>query len=168
MLVLVRRARATTGVRCHDHPMLRALLVLLCHERLAVSLAACPELVQQYCHTPTLMGTCTMAGPTWVGLRSCAGGKPGCPDAEKEWRCYAPTSLNANHTAYESGNGYCSRNAQILELLKTCKLPQPPPPPAPRVQSNATEVFVPGEGGAYRHHLRRHPSELLCNQCASE
>jgi hypothetical protein len=94
----------------------------------------CLDLAQKYCHDPAL--SCPFADATWVALQS----GPGAA----QWRCYSPSALNANHTAYRAGKDFCTRNTQILDILKTCKLPPPPPP---RIQSNATEVFVPGEGG---------------------
>ena len=112
------------------------------------SSSPCPELAQEYCHNPAL--SCVFAEPSWVALRSCAGSHPDCAEPLREWRCYSLKSLNANHTAYKQGTAYCTRNSEILAILKTCKLPPPAPPPAPpapRVFSNATEVFTPGEGG---------------------
>jgi hypothetical protein len=94
----------------------------------------CPELPQQYCRNPRL--SCVFAQPNWLALKS----GPGAP----QWRCYSPSVLNANHTAYRSGKDFCSRGAQIAEILRTCRLPPAPPAPA---YANATEVFVPGEGG---------------------
>jgi len=142
----------------------RAMLLLVTLES-AQAAAPCPQLAQTYCHTPAING-CAASGQTWTALQSGAKGAP----VAKVWRCYSPASLNADKTAYKSGTGYCTRPQQIAEILKTCKLPKPPPPrvqvraqaaPAaspsaaaavpraepPTVQSNATEVFVPGELG---------------------
>ena len=89
------------------------------------------KLAQQFCRTPAL--SCDCAGcalPDWIPLKS----GPGTP----QWRCYSPTALNANHTAYKSGPDYCSENDKILQILKTCTLPPAPPPPV------GTAVFQPG------------------------
>lgn len=96
--------------------------------------APCLGVALRYCRDPAL--SCPFAGPTWVALHSGPG--------TARWRCYSPTTLTANHSAYKSGTDFCTRDAQILQILRTCKLPPRPPPP---VYSNATEVFVPGEGG---------------------
>eukprot|EP01048_Picozoa_sp_COSAG05_P009425 COSAG05_NODE_774_length_7437_cov_53.159853_3_plen_751_part_00 len=100
----------------------------------AVHTAGCSKeqgqkLAQEFCRTPVLNPP-GCADADWLALRSGPG--------SLEWRCYSPTVLNANHTAYEAGNDYCTENKQILQILQTCKLPPPPPPPV------GDAVFTPG------------------------
>eukprot|EP01062_Namystynia_karyoxenos_P053889 TRINITY_DN438_c0_g1_i2.p1 TRINITY_DN438_c0_g1~~TRINITY_DN438_c0_g1_i2.p1 ORF type:complete len:465 (+),score=152.89 TRINITY_DN438_c0_g1_i2:122-1516(+) len=61
--------------------------------------------------------------------------------AARQWRCYDPSTLNADHTAYVSGKNYCSRDAELKACLAACQAgkpctnttpaPQPPSRPAP-------------------------------------
>jgi sialidase-1 len=37
-----------------------------------------------------------------------------------QWRCYASETLNPSHTKYENGTAYCTRDAQLLEVLNNC------------------------------------------------
>ena len=78
-------------------------------------------LAQQFCRNPALSCSCSgCALPDWLALNS----GPGTPT----WRCYSPTALNANHTQYKQGPDFCSEDAKILAILKTCALPPSPPP----------------------------------------
>jgi hypothetical protein len=82
------------------------------------------KLAREFCRNPTLSCSCPgCALSDWLALQS----GPGAP----QWRCYSPTALNANRTAWQAGPDYCSENAKILGVLKTCKLPPAPPPAAP-------------------------------------
>ena len=106
--------------------------------------------------------TCTKSIGEDMATRWCNSPASRCPDAEKAgdwvalrsgsargaglaWRCYAPQGLDPSHSKYATGTGYCTRDAEIAKIVAQCVLPPPPPPPPP--PSNATEVFVPGEGG---------------------
>ena len=61
----------------------------------------------------------------WLALKS----GPGTPS---RWRCYAPSTLNSNHTAYRAGRDFCSESAILEDIVNTCKLPPiPGPPPSP-------------------------------------
>lgn len=78
-------------------------------------------------------------------------------------RCYDPSCLNDNRTAYKQGSGctdYCTRDGQIEQILKSCTLPPPPPPPPPPplLPPHTVEVFTPGELG---YPCIRIPSILL-------
>jgi hypothetical protein len=100
----------------------------------------CPQLAQQYCSR-------TVCGPSpgndsWAPLFALKG--TSATSTEKEWRCYAEACLTADHTAYRRGSGckeYCTRNTQILEALKTCKLPPPAPPTPPPAPAAPTPHY---------------------------
>eukprot|EP01065_Artemidia_motanka_P022821 TRINITY_DN2700_c0_g1_i2.p2 TRINITY_DN2700_c0_g1~~TRINITY_DN2700_c0_g1_i2.p2 ORF type:complete len:456 (+),score=138.13 TRINITY_DN2700_c0_g1_i2:65-1432(+) len=72
---------------------------------------------------------------------------------QAEWRCYDPSTLNADHTKYESGSNFCTRDQELRDCLqaclagKPCEWPQPPKPAPPKPQSglSAVQVFWPGE-----------------------
>lgn len=49
----------------------------------------------------------------------------------EEWRCYSPTCLNANGTAYKRGSHCrmgCTRNPELSDILQNCTHPVPPVP----------------------------------------
>ena len=65
------------------------------------------------------------------------------------WRCYPPSDLNPARTAYVSGEGICTRNAQLAAVLARCMggVPGPAPapaPPEPTPQPLGVVVFAPG------------------------
>jgi hypothetical protein len=142
-------------------PALRVALLLtalLCAAMLAVAAPCTKEqgqkLAQQFCRTPALSCDCQgCAQPDWLALQS----GPGAA----QWRCYSPSALNANHTAYQSGKMYCSEDAKIQQILQTCQLPPPPPPPV------GGAVFSPGmrlDGTGEAIHTFRIPSLLRIGQ----
>lgn len=108
--------------------------------------AACMNLAQKYCNTPSL-SNCGSAvpDPPLVALRD------GCATSSvKQWRCYNQKCLTPDHLHYRNGSGaaYCTRNEQISTILQTCKLPPtPPPPPYANSSHYLSEVFTPGELG---------------------
>ena len=134
----------------------------------------CPEarqqqLLHEFCRIPTIACDCHVGGPEkqcpagwhaplwdWVALKS--GPSP------VKWRCYAPSALNANRTAYKSGREYCSGDGRILQVLKTCKLPPPPAPaPVPPGQAVFSPAMVLNSSGEVIHTFRI-PSLLRIGQ----
>ena len=92
------------------------------------------RLAQQFCNDYAVScHDCGSQGP-WYALDS----GPGTPG---RWRCYSVAALNTNRTAWKSGPDYCSATGQILDILKTCKLPPLPPP---YVAPPGIPVFSPG------------------------
>lgn len=45
----------------------------------------------------------------------------------RAWRCYSPSTLNKNHTAYEKGSCYCTRDAQLAEVAHHCNTQESTP-----------------------------------------
>ena len=98
----------------------------------------CLDVAQQYCNIASING-CPHNSTTWWAVHS--GGVDGGARSQLLWRCYSPSCLNLDHTAYLQGSGcsqYCTRDHEIKQILSTCKLPpapspppSPPPPPSP-------------------------------------
>jgi hypothetical protein len=47
------------------------------------------------------------------------------------WRCYSPSTLDANRSRFVKGDCFCSLDPQLRSLLAKCGSPDPTPPPAP-------------------------------------
>lgn len=69
---------------------------------------------------------------------------------QRQWRCYAANNTVENHTRYDrTGRCYCTRQAELAEVLCKCDParcsgpppPLPPPPPPPPLPY-ANETFV--------------------------
>eukprot|EP01062_Namystynia_karyoxenos_P053888 TRINITY_DN438_c0_g1_i1.p1 TRINITY_DN438_c0_g1~~TRINITY_DN438_c0_g1_i1.p1 ORF type:complete len:499 (+),score=155.31 TRINITY_DN438_c0_g1_i1:99-1499(+) len=72
-----------------------------------------------------------------------------------QWRCYAPSALNAAHSQYVGGTDYCTRDEELRACLAAClsgtpcvnRTPAPPPsprpaPPNPKPLGNLSAVNV--------------------------
>eukprot|EP01062_Namystynia_karyoxenos_P053890 TRINITY_DN438_c0_g1_i3.p1 TRINITY_DN438_c0_g1~~TRINITY_DN438_c0_g1_i3.p1 ORF type:complete len:469 (+),score=126.70 TRINITY_DN438_c0_g1_i3:76-1407(+) len=110
--------------------------------------AACAAAMNQWC---SLTANCALqdSGERYALNDTNAQGAP------PQWRCYAPSALNANHTRYISGTDYCTRDAELRACLAACqsgspcvdRTPAPPPPsrpapPNPKPLSNLSAVNV--------------------------
>jgi hypothetical protein len=112
---------------------------------------ACLGLAQKFCASPglSLCGSMICGEAPCVALRD-----RGATSAAKLWRCYNQKYLTPHHLHYINGSGshYCTRDAAITQIVKSCHLP-PAPKPLPGYPGFAdtsvyeAEVFVPGEGG---------------------
>ena len=95
----------------------------------------------QECHNKLVAGfgshkiDCRAATPDWVMLLGCGAAGLGvdcnvtAPVSHSgvNWRCYDPSSLNANQTKYigKKASDYC------MPRVDSCAPPPPPPPPPP-------------------------------------
>lgn len=118
--------------------------------------AKCLALADQWCNSPAYNPTCPLVGPGGAGnLSALFDGS--ATSTVKAWRCYSPTCLTPNRSAY-AGHGctaYCTRD-ELADIVSACRLPPPPkPPPQPQFLS---EVFTPGMLG---YPCIRIPSILL-------
>eukprot|EP00040_Diaphanoeca_grandis_P020733 m.110256 g.110256 ORF g.110256 m.110256 type:complete len:478 (-) comp28025_c0_seq3:584-2017(-) len=77
---------------------------------------------------------CTGMGRAVIALKS--GPVP------EEWRCYAPGTLKDNST-WNGKLCYCSRDAELTQVLEKCGNPMPPPPPAPPPAPAMSQPAVP-------------------------
>lgn len=96
-----------------------------------------------------------------------------------QWRCYDPSTLNAQHTHYVSGKNYCTRDNEMRACLAACLAGQPckdmqphmphlpePPPARPLGNLSAVNVFWRTESavtGEYYPCIRI-PSVLLAGE----
>jgi sialidase-1 len=111
----------------------------------------CPALAQEFCASPGL----SVCGSMICGAEPCVALRDrGATSLVKLWRCYSTKSLTPDRQHYKNNSGthYCTRDAQITRILRTCAMPSPPAPPPGWpgfANSSAYEsvVFAPGEGG---------------------
>ena len=141
-MIVAAVAESETRVCLPSHCRPRTLACVRVCDRAPVHLAAPQDKVRS---------DCAGAGDGWVALRGRGAStgfedcnvypyppagigaaaaravtRPGAGSEALCWRCYSPSTLNANKTQYVGGSAYCTRNDEIQTALTTCTLPQPP------------------------------------------
>ena len=114
--------------------------------------AKCLAKADAWCSDSSSKGGCphTKVGGCAAGQKMYALHSTGEGRHSPQWRCYANSTLNANHTKYVHGTCYCTRNKEIEYVLCLCAndgnetkcgvappaggapaMPMPPPPEPP-------------------------------------
>ena len=107
---------------------------------------ACRKMMNDWCNNPGNCPNPLCAGcATKVALNdtNVGGGR-------SQYRCYDPSTLDGSNSSYVTGKNYCTRDAQLRNVLAHCldpSVPTPAPPTPPSPPEFLSQVFIAGEAG---------------------